>query len=51
MRLVRRIGVSVLALTALLAPAPADASPTKVAALQSALQALQLYGGFDGRRD
>jgi len=46
MRLVRRIGALALILTALLAPAPADASPAKVAALQSALQALQLYSGF-----
>ncbi|HEX6780498.1 MAG TPA: peptidoglycan DD-metalloendopeptidase family protein [Solirubrobacterales bacterium] len=33
-------------LTALVAPAPADASPAKVAALQSALQALRLYDGY-----
>src|SRR5262245_49015723 len=46
MRLVRRIGALALILTALLAPAHADASPAKVAALQSALQALQLYSGF-----
>jgi peptidoglycan hydrolase-like protein with peptidoglycan-binding domain len=46
MRLVRRIGALALILTALLAPAPADASPVKVAALQSALQALNLYSGF-----
>lgn len=45
MRLVRRIGALALILTALVAPAPADASPAKVAALQSALQALQLYSG------
>jgi hypothetical protein len=46
MRLVRRTGALALILTALLAPAPADASPAKVAALQSALQALNLYSGF-----
>src|SRR5262245_30671538 len=46
MRLVRRIGALALILTALAAPAPADASPAKVAALQSALQALQLYDGY-----
>lgn len=46
MRLVRRIGALALILTALLAPASADASPAKVAALQSALQALQLYDGY-----
>lgn len=46
MRLICRIGALALILTALLAPAPADASPAKVAALQSALQALHLYDGF-----
>jgi peptidoglycan hydrolase-like protein with peptidoglycan-binding domain len=46
MRPVRRIGALALILTALIAPAPADASPAKVAALQSALQALQLYDGY-----
>jgi peptidoglycan hydrolase-like protein with peptidoglycan-binding domain len=46
MRLVRRIGALALILTALAAPAPADASPAKVAALQSALQALRLYDGY-----
>jgi peptidoglycan hydrolase-like protein with peptidoglycan-binding domain len=46
MRLVRRIGASALVLTALLAPAPADASPVKVAAMQSALRALHLYDGY-----
>ncbi|HET7588877.1 MAG TPA: peptidoglycan-binding protein [Solirubrobacterales bacterium] len=46
MRLVRRIGASALILAALAAPAPADASPAKVAALQSALQSLQLYEGY-----
>src|SRR5262249_44421398 len=46
MRQVRRIGALALILTALLAPAPADASPAKVAALQSALQALRLYSGY-----
>ncbi len=45
MRLVRRIGALGLILAALVA-APADASPAKVAALQSALQSLQLYSGF-----
>jgi peptidoglycan hydrolase-like protein with peptidoglycan-binding domain len=46
MRLIWGIGALALVLTALLAPAPADASPAKVAALQSALQALQLYDGY-----
>lgn len=46
MRLVRRIGALALILTALLAPSSADASPVKVAALQSALQALRLYDGY-----
>ncbi len=46
MRLIRRIGALALILTALAAPAPADASPAKVAALQSALQALRLYDGY-----
>lgn len=46
MRLVRRAGALALILTALAAPAPADASPAKVAALQSALLGLQLYDGF-----
>jgi murein DD-endopeptidase MepM/ murein hydrolase activator NlpD len=46
MGLVRRTGALALTLTALLAPAPADASPAKVAALQSALQGLQLYSGL-----
>jgi len=46
MRLVRRIGALALVLAALVAPAAADASPAKVAALQSALQALRLYDGY-----
>jgi murein DD-endopeptidase MepM/ murein hydrolase activator NlpD len=46
MRPVCRIGALALILTALLAPAAADASPAKVAALQSALQALRLYDGY-----
>ncbi len=46
MRLVRRIGALALVLTALVAPTVADASPAKVAALQSALQGLRLYSGF-----
>lgn len=46
MRSILRIGALALILTALVAPAPADASPAKVAALQSALQALQLYDGY-----
>ena len=46
MRLILRIGALVLVLTALLAPASADASPAKVAAMQSALQALQFYDGY-----
>jgi murein DD-endopeptidase MepM/ murein hydrolase activator NlpD len=46
MRPVRRIGALALVLAALVAPAPADASTVEIAALQSALQGLQLYGGF-----
>jgi murein DD-endopeptidase MepM/ murein hydrolase activator NlpD len=46
MRPVRRIGALALVLTALVAPTAADASPAKVAALQSALQGLRLYSGF-----
>jgi peptidoglycan hydrolase-like protein with peptidoglycan-binding domain len=46
MRLVRRIGALALVLIALVAPMAADASPAKVAALQSALQGLRLYSGF-----
>lgn len=46
MRLVRRTGALALVLTALLAPMAANASPAKVAALQSALQGLRLYSGF-----
>lgn len=46
MRLVYRIGALALILVVLVAPARADASPAKVAALQSALQAMQLYSGF-----
>jgi peptidase M23-like protein/putative peptidoglycan binding protein len=46
MGLVRRIGASTLILAALLAPAFADASPARVAALQSALQGLRLYRGY-----
>lgn len=46
MRPVRRICALALILTALLVPAPADASPAKVAALQSALAALRLYDGY-----
>lgn len=46
MRPVCRIGALVLISAALVAPAPADASPAKVAALQSALQGLRLYSGF-----
>jgi len=45
-RLVCRIAASALVLIALVSPAPADASPAKVAALQSALQALHLYDGY-----
>jgi murein DD-endopeptidase MepM/ murein hydrolase activator NlpD len=46
MRLVRRIGALALILFAIVAPAPADASPARVAAMQSALQALRLYDGY-----
>ena len=46
MRWVRRTGALALILTMLAAPSAADASPVKVAALQSALQALRLYDGY-----
>jgi peptidoglycan hydrolase-like protein with peptidoglycan-binding domain len=46
MRPVRRIGALAVVLAALVAPAPADASTVEIAALQSALQGLQLYSGF-----
>jgi murein DD-endopeptidase MepM/ murein hydrolase activator NlpD len=51
MRLVLRIGASALVMAALVVPAPAEASPVEVAALQSALRGLRLYSGFvDGIR-
>jgi hypothetical protein len=46
MRLVRVASALVLVGIVLAGPAHADASPAKVAALQSALQALQLYDGY-----
>ena len=46
MRLVCRAGALALILAALIAPGIADASPAKVAALQSALQTLRLYSGL-----
>ena len=46
MRSVRRIGASALVLAALLGPAPAEASTVEIAALQAALQGLQVYSGF-----
>jgi peptidoglycan hydrolase-like protein with peptidoglycan-binding domain len=51
MRLIRRIGALALVLSLVAVSAPADASPPRVAALQSALQAKNLYSGFvDGIR-
>jgi murein DD-endopeptidase MepM/ murein hydrolase activator NlpD len=52
MRLIRAIGAPLLVVVALLAPgARAEAAPENVAALQSALQGLNLYPGFvDGIR-
>ena len=46
MRPLRRLGALALVLAALVAPAPADAAPAQVAAMQSALQALRLYDGY-----
>jgi hypothetical protein len=43
---IRRVGALALVLGALLAPSAAEASPVRVAALQSALQALRLYDGY-----
>jgi hypothetical protein len=43
---IRRAGALVLILGVLFAPSVAEASPVKVAALQSALQALRLYDGY-----
>jgi murein DD-endopeptidase MepM/ murein hydrolase activator NlpD len=50
-RSIRLIAASALALAAAALPAPAGASPASVAALQSALHALNLYSGYvDGIR-
>jgi murein DD-endopeptidase MepM/ murein hydrolase activator NlpD len=46
MRLARSTGAVALIAIALVAAAPADAAPPRVAAVQSALQALDLYSGF-----
>lgn len=46
MRSIRVIAASALALAALALPSPAAASPASVAALQSALHALNLYSGY-----
>ena len=46
MRLVKAAGALVLVAIVLAGAAPADASPARVAALQSALQALHLYDGY-----
>jgi peptidoglycan hydrolase-like protein with peptidoglycan-binding domain len=51
MRPIRAIGASALILAAIAFPSRADASPPNVAALQAALKALHLYGGYvDGIR-
>lgn len=46
MRPIRGIGASALIVVVIAVPARADASPANVAALQAALKALQLYGGY-----
>jgi murein DD-endopeptidase MepM/ murein hydrolase activator NlpD len=46
MRPIRGIGAAVLMVIVLAAPAPADASPASVAALQAALKGLHLYAGY-----
>jgi Peptidase family M23/Putative peptidoglycan binding domain len=43
---IRRAGALALVLGVLFAPSAAEASPVRVAALQSALQALRLYDGY-----
>jgi peptidoglycan hydrolase-like protein with peptidoglycan-binding domain len=51
MRPIRAVGASALIVVVFAVPARADASPANVAALQAALKALHLYGGFvDGIR-
>lgn len=51
MRPIRGVGASALIVVMIALPARADASPANVAALQAALKAMQLYGGFvDGIR-
>ena len=46
MRPLRGVGASALIVIAMAAPSHADARPTNVAALQAALKALHLYGGY-----
>lgn len=46
MRPIRRVGASALIVIAIAAPSSADARPAGVAALQSALKSLHLYGGY-----
>jgi peptidoglycan hydrolase-like protein with peptidoglycan-binding domain len=46
MRPIRGIGASALIVLAIAVPTGADASPANVAALQSALRAMRLYGGY-----
>jgi peptidoglycan hydrolase-like protein with peptidoglycan-binding domain len=46
MRPIRGIGASALIVIALAVPVHAEASPARVAALQAALKALHLYGGY-----
>jgi peptidoglycan hydrolase-like protein with peptidoglycan-binding domain len=51
MRLTRAVGASALIVIAIAVPSHAEARPANVAALQAALKALHLYGGYvDGIR-
>jgi murein DD-endopeptidase MepM/ murein hydrolase activator NlpD len=51
MRSIRRVGAATLTVIAIAAPSHATASPSNVAALQAALEALKLYSGHvDGVR-